>query len=71
MIAYSIFKIKGGLHYLVDMQGKYNAPAMYYDTTLKLWCNSRMITAEYVVMNPRLFTRVARNVVFKASLCSQ
>lgn len=71
MSSYSIFKFKGGLHYLVDMQGRHDAPAMYYDTTFKLWCNSRMITAENVVMNPRLFARVARNVVFKASLCSQ
>lgn len=71
MSRYSIFKYEGGLHYLVDMQGKHNAPAMYYDATLKLWRNSAMLTAENVVMDPKLFVRVARNVVFKARLCSQ
>lgn len=71
MSRYSIFKYNGGFHYLVDMQGKHNAPAMYYDTNLKLWRNSAILTAENVVMDPKLFVRVAHNVVFKASLCSQ
>lgn len=71
MSSYSIFKYNGGLHYLVDMQGKHNAPAMYYNTRLKLWRNSAVLTAEAVVMDPKRFVRVARNVVFKASPCSQ
>lgn len=68
MVKYWVYQnIKSKLHYAVDMDGPVNEPPRL------LYANSNEAsvywTSGEVVTTPSLFVLVARNVVFKASLC--
>ena len=64
MIKHDVYKL-GAAVYRIPNNG--NA-VHYYDSTYRRWMPSVITTPGYVRSNGKL---IARNVVFKASLCSQ
>ena len=69
MIKYDVYRRQSGLLYRVPLYSGLHLRAEHYNRYLKLWVLSAHTVGGIITSNAS--TLVARNVVFKDSVCSQ
>lgn len=69
LVAYDLYKRPNGLLYRVPLYAALHWRVEFYDEYLQRWTLSSYTVVGIITSNAS--TLVARNVVFKASLCSQ